>query len=219
MKRKKEAGARVKAVYDRLFDAYGTLECFLTHKNPYELLIATVLSAQCTDLTVNKITPRLFLEYPDARSMAGADVKKLRKLIYSTGFYRSKSENIIKISKILAEKYDSEVPRAMDSLLALPGVGRKTANVVLGNAFGIPGFPVDTHVKRILLRTGLADSKDPEKIEAFVNEKIPASLWTNFSHLLISHGRKRCGALKPDCENCEISALCDFGQAKREGHK
>ncbi len=195
-------------LYDELYTLYGELKCFLDHKNPYELMVAVVLSAQCTDRRVNAVTPKLFLKYPGVLEMANAKQATLEKLIFTCGFYRNKSKNIIAACQKISESFKSEVPNTMDELISLPGVGRKTANVILGDAFKIPGFPVDTHVIRLLNRIGFVKNDNPEKIEAYVNSKIDSQYWTNFSHLLIQHGRLRCNARKPDCKNCEICNIC-----------
>lgn len=195
-------------IYDILFKIYGPQKCFLEHEDPLQLLVSAILSAQCTDAKVNSVTPGLFRIYPDAASFAKADSARLRKIIKPIGLYKAKGANIIKSSRIIVEKFNGKVPRNMEDLTSLPGVGRKTANVILGNAFDIPGFPVDTHVNRLLNRIGIVSNPSPEKIEIAVNENMPPKYWTEFSHLLIQHGRNRCKARKPDCENCEIRRLC-----------
>lgn len=190
---------------------YPDAHCELDHRNPFELLVATILSAQCTDVRVNMVTPALFAKYPDARSMSSADAADLEDLIRSTGFYRNKAKNIRAAAAALAKKHQGKVPRDLDSLTALPGVGRKTANVVLGNAYGIEsGVVVDTHVGRLSQRLGLTNHRDPLKIEQDLMKAVPRDAWTLWSHLLISHGRRCCSARSPHCMNCELSPLCPF---------
>ncbi|MDD5698348.1 MAG: endonuclease III [Victivallaceae bacterium] len=193
-----------------LFSGYGICSCPLNYGTPFQLLVATELSAQCTDLRVNQVTRELFKYYPDASSLAAASRDRLEALIRPAGLFRSKAENLIRAAQSLITDFGGEVPRTMDKLIRLAGIGRKSANVILGNAFGIPGFPVDTHVKRILNRVGLCASDDPEKIEAEVNAFIPDKHWTNLSHLLILHGRETCTARKPDCGSCVINHLCKY---------
>lgn len=195
-------------IYRILHKTYGSQKCFLEHKDPFQLMISAILSAQCTDAKVNSVTPMLFKTFPDAATFAKADPGRLEKIIKPVGLYKAKASNIIKSCKMIMEKFDGKVPDNMKDLVSLPGVGRKTANVILGNAFGIPGFPVDTHVTRLLNRIGIASTFDPERIEYVVNENMPPHYWTEFSHLLIQHGRNRCKARKPDCENCEIRRFC-----------
>ena len=188
---------------------YPDAHCELDHRNPFELLVATILSAQCTDVRVNMVTPALFAKYPDARSMSSADAADLEDLIRSTGFYRNKAKNIRAAAAALAKKHQGKVPRDLDSLTALPGVGRKTANVVLGNAYGIEsGVVVDTHVGRLSQRLGLTKHRDPVNIEQDLMTIVPRNAWTLWSHLLIWHGRRRCSARTPDCAGCELSSLC-----------
>ena len=196
-------------VYHSLYDAYGQIPCPLTHNTPFQLLIAVILSAQCTDKKVNTITPVLFKHYPDSKTMAAANQSDIEKIIQPIGLFRMKSRNIIGTAVKIEEFFNGKVPQNMESLISLPGVGRKTANVVLGNAFNIPGFPVDTHVKRIINRLGVIKSNNPEKIEKFVTEHISEEFWTDFSHLLIVHGRRCCKAHRFDCENCKINHICE----------
>ncbi len=203
-----------------LHRTYPDAHCELEHRNPFELLIATILSAQCTDVRVNMVTPALFEKYPDARAMAGAAPEDLEAAIRSTGFYRNKAKNIRAASAALVAKHDAKVPRDLDSLTVLPGVGRKTANVVLGNAYGIEsGVVVDTHVGRLSQRLGLSRHRDPVKIEGDLMRVVPRDRWTLWSHLLIWHGRRRCFARKPDCDRCELAAMCPtagpHGRAKK----
>lgn len=185
----------------------------LTFKTPLQLLIATILSAQCTDKRVNMVTPALFKRYPAAVDYAKSSPADLEKAIQSTGFFRNKAKSIRAATAVIAEKYSGRVPDTMDALRELPGVGRKTANVVLGNAFGKnEGIVVDTHVMRVSQRLRLTKQKDPEKIEADLMKLIPRDVWTDWSHWLIWHGRRRCFARKPECTQCEIFRLCPSGK-------
>ena len=204
LKNRKKA-EKLKKIYTCLEEKYGAIECPLTHKNAYELFVAVVLSAQCTDKKVNAVTPALFSRYPTVQALAEADQSDVEEIIRTLGLFRAKSANIIAASKKIVEEFNGEVPADMESLISLPGVGRKTANVILGNAFDIPGFPVDTHVIRLMNRMGIVKTKTPEKIEAVVNANLDKRYWTEFSHLLITHGRACCNARKPDCENCELN--------------
>ncbi len=188
---------------------YPEAHCELHHDGPFQLLIATILSAQCTDVRVNLVTPALFAKYPEARSMAAAPPQDLEDLIRSTGFFRNKAKNIRAASADLVRHHDGEVPRDLETLTNLPGVGRKTANVVLGNAYGLEaGVVVDTHVARLSQRLGLTRHTDPVKIEKDLAKIVPRDAWTLWSHLLIWHGRRRCTARNPDCHNCELADLC-----------
>lgn len=194
----------------RLEDTYGRLQCPLHHRTPHELLVAVVLSAQCTDVRVNQVTDSLFRLYPDVNAFADADQVALENAIRPVGFFRHKAAALIGAAGIIREKHGGVVPMTMAELTALPGVGRKTANVVLGDAFGVPGFPVDTHVRRLLNRIGLVDEQDPEKIEAEINRLLPEQYWVNFSHLLITHGRRVCSARNPKCARCVLLDRCKF---------
>ena len=187
---------------------YPDAHCALHFRTPLELLIATILSAQCTDQRVNMVTPALFARYPDADAYATADPKELERLIQSTGFFRNKARNIIQCCQQIVEHHGGEVPRTMAELVALPGVGRKTANVILGNAYGVPGIPVDTHVSRLSLRMGLTVHTDPVKIEHDLMELVPKKDWTMFGHQMIFHGRQVCHARKPDCVTCTLASFC-----------
>jgi endonuclease-3 len=201
--------ARLKQIIDGLRKAYPDAHCELNYSHPLELLIATILSAQCTDKRVNMVTPELFRKYRTAADYANADPATLEQEIRTTGFYRNKVKNIQACCRKLVEKHGGEVPRTMDELTHLNGVGRKTANVALGNAFNInAGIVVDTHVARLSARLGLTKEKDPEKIEQDLMKLVPQEQWTLFSHWLIWHGRRRCTARNPDCPNCEIKKLC-----------
>ncbi len=188
---------------------YPEAECALNHRSTLELLVATILSAQCTDERVNMVTPILFEEYPDAFSLSRAPLKNLEEIIRSTGFYKNKAKNIQRCCQTLVEKYDGEIPKSLDKLVELAGVGRKTANVVLGVAFGIPsGVVVDTHVRRLCQRMGLTKEDDPVKIEREIMELLPQEKWIAFSHQLIWHGRKVCKARSPQCGSCFLNELC-----------
>jgi len=201
--------ARVTKIISGLKKAYPDAHCELDHSNPLELLIATILSAQCTDKRVNTVTPQLFKKYRTVQDFANARISELEEEIKSTGFYRNKAKSITKATKNIVEKHGGKVPNTMEDLIALGGVGRKTANVVLGNAFNInTGVVVDTHVARLSQRLGLTKEKDPVKIELALMNLVPQEQWTMFSHWLIWHGRRRCYARNPDCPNCEIKAVC-----------
>jgi endonuclease III len=192
---------------------YPNAHCELDFKNPLQLLIATILSAQCTDKRVNMVTPALFKKYRTAKDYADARQTTLENAIKSTGFFRNKTKSIRAATSTIVKKFGGEVPSTMEELRELPGVGRKTANVVLGNAFGKDeGIVVDTHVMRLSQRLGLTKHKDPEKIERDLMKLVPRKHWTNWSHWLIWHGRRRCFARKPDCGNCEIFRLCPSGK-------
>jgi endonuclease-3 len=200
---------RAKKICAALARVYPDAHCELNFSSPLQLLVATILSAQCTDKRVNIVTEKLFQKYRAAEDFARAEISDLENDIRSTGFYKNKAKNIKTCCAALVEKFGGEVPRTMDELHALAGVGRKTANVVLGNAFGINvGVVVDTHVTRLANRLGLAKGTDAVKLEQELMKLIPQNDWTLFSHWLIWHGRRRCFARKPDCENCEIQKLC-----------
>jgi len=183
----------------------------LKFSNPLELLIATILSAQCTDVKVNQVTGDLFKKHRSARDYAESNLAKLEEEIRPTGFYRNKAKSIQKCCQELEKRLGGEVPKTLEDLFTLPGVGRKTANVILGNAFGIPGIVVDTHVHRVSRRIGLTTNDDPVKIEFDLMEIVPKEEWTHFSNLLVWHGRKTCGARKPLCGICPIRKGCDYG--------
>ncbi len=209
--------ARTEKIIAALHATYPDAHCELNYTNPLELLIATILSAQCTDKRVNIVTKDLFRKYRSARDFAAADLKELENDVKTTGFFRNKAKNIQACCRALVEKYASEVPRTMDELTALGGVGRKTANVVLGNAFNINvGVVVDTHVARLSHRLGLTRQATPEKIEEDLQQLVPQEQWCLFSHWLIWHGRRRCLARHPDCPRCEVKDLCPrIGVAQR----
>ena len=199
---------RVRKMLKVLARLYPDAHTALRHDNPLQLLIATILSAQCTDARVNMVTPALFQRYPDAHAFANADPRELEKAIQSTGFFRNKARNIIACCKALVTEYDSKVPATLEQLTPLPGIGRKTANVVLGDAFGVPGITVDTHVGRLSRRLGLTMAEDPVKVEFALMELVPKKDWTPFSHQLIFHGRQVCFARKPACSRCALAELC-----------
>jgi endonuclease-3 len=202
---KRHAGRVAKA----LARLYPDASCALEHRDAFELIVATILSAQCTDARVNLVTPALFARFPDATAMAGASPEELEGLIHSTGFFRSKARSLIGMARKLVESHAGTVPANLDALTALPGVGRKTANVVLGTAFGIPsGVVVDTHVKRLAYRLGLTEATDPEVIERDLAALVPRSGWIALSHRLIDHGRAVCTAIRPRCESCGLGEIC-----------
>jgi endonuclease III len=196
---------RVRRALEKL---YPDAHCALHFRTPLELLIATILSAQCTDQRVNMVTPALFARYPGAHAYATADPKELERMIQSTGFFRNKARNIIQCCQQIVEHHGGEVPRTMAELVVLPGVGRKTANVILGNAYGVPGIPVDTHVTRLSQRMGLTVHTDPVKIENDLMELVPKKDWTLFGHQMIFHGRQVCHARKPACVTCTLASFC-----------
>jgi endonuclease-3 len=193
----------------RLLAAYPAAECELHHANALQLAVATILSAQCTDKRVNLVTPAVFARYPDAASLAAAEPAELEEIIRSTGFYRNKTRNIIGMAKAIVERHGGQVPRTMPELVGLPGIGRKTANVILGNAFGLnEGIVVDTHVARLSKRLGLTRQSDPVKIETALMPLFRRDTWTMLSHLVIWHGRRVCDAKKPRCDVCELRDIC-----------
>lgn len=195
-------------MHRRLAEEYPEAICELDHSNPFELLTATILSAQTTDKRVNMVTPALFAKYPDAHALAAADPSELEEIIRSTGFYASKARNLIGMAQRLVEAYDGEVPGAMEDLTSLPGVGRKTANVVRSVALGLPGLPVDTHVLRLSKRLGLTTETDPVKVEMELNPMIPAAERGEFSLRVILHGRRVCFAKSPNCGECVLHDIC-----------
>ncbi len=207
-RRPNNAAARTAEVARRLAVSYPRAECELVHSNPYELLAATILSAQCTDVRVNMVTPDLFAAYPDAESLSVAEPTSVEKLIRSTGFYQSKARNLIGMARALVERFDGEVPTDLDDLVTLPGVGRKTGNVVRSVAFDLPGLPVDTHVGRLSRRLGLTRETDPVKVELDLNRYLPGEEWGRFSLRLILHGRRVCDARRPRCDDCELADIC-----------
>ena len=187
---------------------YPDAKCALEHENPLELLIATILSAQCTDVRVNLVTPGLFARYPDARAFAEAKLPELEDAIRSTGFFRNKARNIKACCQAIVTENGGQVPQTLEGLVALPGIGRKTANVILGNAFSVPGITVDTHVGRLSRRLSLTEHTDPVKVEHDLMALLPAKDWTLFSHEIILHGRQVCHARKPKCSECVLNGLC-----------
>jgi len=187
---------------------YPDAHCALNFETPFQLLIATILSAQCTDARVNIVTQELFKKYPDACSMSAAGLDQLEEIVKSTGFYRAKAKSLMETASALTQRYGGEVPRELELLQSFRGVGRKTANVVLGNAYGIPGMVVDTHVGRLSRRLGLTTEKDPEKVERDLMNLVPKHEWVMFSHWLISHGRVVCMARSPKCNQCALSRVC-----------
>jgi endonuclease III len=200
---------RVAAILAKLDEAYPSATCELNHKNAFELLIATILSAQCTDVRVNQVTETLFNKYPDAKAFAYATPSELEQEIRPTGFFRNKTKSVMGASKGILENFGGQVPRTMEEILTLPGVARKTANVVLGTAYGIAsGIVVDTHVQRIANRLDLTHNEDPKKIEQDLMQVIPKDKWILFSHQIIWHGRRICQARKPKCTECNLESLC-----------
>jgi endonuclease III len=201
--------AHAREVYARLTKAHPEAHCELDHQTPLQLLMATILSAQCTDKRVNMVTPSLFRRYPDAQSLADADQEELEDIIRSTGFFHNKAKALMALGKALVDRHGGEVPATMTQLVQLPGVGRKTANVVLGNAFHTnEGVVVDTHVGRLSVRLGLTRQKDPVKVEQELMPLFPQNDWTMLAHVLIFHGRRVCDAKAPKCEICTLSEIC-----------
>jgi endonuclease-3 len=207
MAKKRGRGSKI---VDGLRSLYPDADCALVHSSPLELLVATILSAQCTDERVNKVTPGLFSAYPDAEAYARAEPPELEEAIRSTGFFRNKAKSLIGLGRALVERHGGEVPDDIELLVKLPGVGRKTANVILGTWFGQPAITVDTHVTRLSNRLGLVDIKDPVKIEFALQKILPEKDWTFASHALIWHGRRICKARKPDCDHCGLRSICPY---------
>lgn len=195
-------------MYRVLAERYPDAHCELDFETPFQLLVATVLSAQTTDVRVNMVTPTLFATYPDPATLAAADRAELESIIQSTGFFRAKAESLLKLGAALVADHAGEVPASLPELVKLPGVGRKTANVVLGDAFGVPGITVDTHFGRLVRRFGWTDEEDPVRVEAAVGELIPRKEWTSLSHALIFHGRRTCHARRPACGACPVARMC-----------
>ena len=203
-----------------LAETYPDAHCELDFTTPLELLVATILSAQCTDARVNMVTPKVFATYPTAAHYAAADRDQLETMIQSTGFFRAKTNSLIGLGQALVERYGGEVPGRLDALVTLPGVGRKTANVVLGNAFGVPGITVDTHFGRLARRFGWTAETDPDRVEAEVGALFPKRDWTMLSHHLIWHGRRMCHARKPACGACPVARLCPaYGEGELDPAK
>lgn len=208
-RRKRPTPERAREIYDRLAEHYPDAKCALDHRTPYQLLVATILSAQCTDKRVNMVTPALFKRYRTPAAMADANPEELEAMIKSTGFYRNKTKSLLGMSRGLVEQHRGRVPDQLDALVKLPGVGRKTANVVLGNAFDLnEGVVVDTHVARLSQRLGFTRQTDPVKIEQDLIRLFPSERWTMLAHLLIEHGRRICVARKPKCEACFLNDVC-----------
>lgn len=214
-----ELKERVLKVLDLLEEHYGPTKCYLDHENAWQLLIATILSAQCTDDRVNMVTKDLFKKYTSIKDFAEANQAELERDIHSTGFFRNKAANIIACCRMLLSEYGGEVPDDIDKLTKLPGVGRKTANVVRGNVYGIPSVVVDTHVRRVSNMLGFTDSQDPVKIEFELMELLPEKNWIAYNTQIIAHGRKVCIARRPQCEMCFLAELCDFRQKNKVGEK
>jgi endonuclease-3 len=209
---------RARQIVAELYRLYPDAKCSLDFASPLELLVATILSAQCTDVLVNAVTPALFKKYREAADYANAALEELEQDIRKTGFYRSKAKHLRDAGQMLVDRYDGVVPRTMDELTALPGVARKTANVVMGNAYGIvEGVVVDTHVGRLARRLGLTASEDPVRVEQDLMALVPQQDWLPLSHMLIYHGRAVCQARRPLCEECTLVALCPTGQANLAG--
>jgi endonuclease-3 len=206
---------RAREVAHRLAEAYPEAVCELDHGNAYELLVATILSAQSTDANVNKVTPAVFARYPTAEELAAADPEELERLIHSTGFFRAKARSLIGMASRLVDAYGGEVPGPIEDLVTLPGVGRKTANVVRSVALDLPGFPVDTHVQRLTRRLGITTQTDPVKIEAEVNALVKPAELGDLSLRLILHGRRVCFARKPNCAGCVLEDICPSSQLPR----
>jgi len=206
---KETSPARVRAILEKLDQAYPAATCALRHDNPFQLLISTILSAQCTDERVNQVTAALFPKYPSPEAFAYANPRELEKEIRPTGFFRNKTKSVMGASKLIVEGFGGKVPQTMEEMLTLPGVARKTANVVLGTAFGVAsGVVVDTHVQRLAGRLDLSRQEDPKKIEQDLMQVIPQDRWILFSHQLIWHGRRVCQARKPRCAECNLESLC-----------
>ena len=203
-----EVKSRAKKIYQTLNKLYPNAHCELDFKNPLQLLVATILAAQCTDKRVNMVTPALFKKYKTAKDFANAKDSELEALIKSTGFYKNKTKSIKRMAQKVAEEYNGKIPNKMEELITLPGVGRKTANVILGNAYGLPGITVDTHFTRLSKRFGWTNETDPVKIEFAVQKIFPDKYWTHLSQLVVWHGRRRCHARKPACGACPVAKFC-----------
>lgn len=207
---------RCQYIYDQLFALYGECSCPLKHDSPFQLLAAVMLSAQCKDERVNQVTEKLFAIAPDAAAMADLPVETIEEIIHPCGLSNAKSRNLKLAAERIVNVFANQVPQTMEELTSLAGIGRKSANVVLGNAFNIPGFPVDTHVKRLLNRIGVVSSDSPEVIEKQITGKIAPELWCNFSHLLITHGRNVCPARNPHCEKCPLKSICKYAKINKK---
>ena len=209
--------ARARKIERALADAYPDAWCALRHENAWQLLVATILSAQCTDDRVNLVTPALFARYPTPRALADAEPAELERLIHSTGFFRQKAKSLLGVAAATADDLGGELPRDLDALVKLPGIGRKTANVVLGTAYGVPSIVVDTHVRRVANRLGLTAEDDPTRIEMDLRGLLPSATWTHFTHRLIHHGRRICHARRPRCEECPLARLCPMNGVATPG--
>ncbi len=210
-KKKTKEGTAIPEIVRILAETYPDARCALQHRTPWELLVATILSAQCTDERVNMVTPVLFRRFPTAGSLARAEAEEVESIVRSTGFFRAKTKSILGAARRIVEQFQGRVPSTMEELLTLPGVARKTANVVLGNAFGIAsGVVVDTHVSRIAQRLGLSKAEDAGRIEQDLMRLLPGEVWIDFSHQVIFHGRRICAARKPRCGECPLARLCPF---------
>jgi len=214
-----EPAAKIGPILQLLEKHYPNVHVTLDFTNPLQLLVATILSAQCTDERVNKVTPALFKKYPATARYAQAPLPELEQAIYQTGFYHNPATSLKALGQALMEKHGGQVPASLEELVKLPGIGRKTANVVLGNAFGIPGIFVDTHLGRVSQRLGLTQQKDPVKIEFDLMPLVPKEHWVKFSHKMIQHGRQICHARNPQCPICPLLPYCDFGQKDQAGAK
>jgi endonuclease-3 len=213
----KARAKRAQRIVTTLFETHPDAHCELRHSSAFDLLCATLLSAQCTDKVVNTVTPELLRRFPDAARMAKARPSEVERIIRPTGFYRNKAKSLIGMARAVLEKHDGQIPKTMEELVRLPGVGRKTANVILGNAFGTPGIVVDTHVARLSNRMALSEQTDPVKIERDLEKLIPEADWTQFSHAMIFHGRRVCAARNPKCKACSVFPDCPF--PKRRARK
>jgi len=213
-----DPSSQAKLVVRSLARLYPDSWCALVHRNAYELTVATILSAQCTDVRVNMVTPELFRRFPDVYALAAASLSEVEELIRSTGFFRSKAKNLVAMASQVVEQHEGQIPKDLEALTKLSGVGRKTANVVLGTAFGIAsGVVVDTHVKRLSFRLGLTKSKDPIVIERDLMKSVPSKEWVNLSHRMIEHGRRVCLAIRPRCSECELASICPKIGVKQPG--
>ena len=208
---------RARRTYRLLRERYPYAHCELDFETPLQLLVATILSAQTTDVGVNKVTPTLFARYPTAAALAAADPAQMEEILRPTGFYRAKTRSVIGLGQALVAEYGGEVPRRLEDLVTLPGVGRKTANVVLGNAFGVPGITVDTHFGRLVRRLGWTQESDPVAVEYAIGALFPKQDWTMLSHVLIFHGRRTCHARRPACGACPVAHLCpSYGEGETD---
>lgn len=208
-----EKQTRAKKIIRKLRKIYPDAHCALDHSNVWELLVATMLSAQCTDARVNKVTPDLFKRYPKLSDYASADVAEIEKLIHSTGFFKNKAKNIHAAARVILSEHHGRVPGTLEELIKIPGVGRKTANVILGNYFHIPALTVDTHMIRLNRLLGFSNSDDAVKVEFQLMKFVPKSDWIDYTHLIIQHGRSVCIARRPQCRECVIQVLCPWGKA------